>query len=92
MQRIISIVWCLQPGPLQVSWGMAETRRWEVLALERRVSVLTVDRRMAFLGALGEALAERVRVARRGRRMVERCILKELLGCLGGVISVSPRR
>lgn len=66
MHRMISILWCAQPGPLHVSWGMAETRRCEVTALERRVSDLTFERRMAFLGTLG--VADSVRLGRRRRR------------------------
>lgn len=64
MQRIRSSVWCLQAGPVQVSWGMALTRRWEVLALERKVSVFTEERRMASLGTLAERVWG-VRVRRR---------------------------
>lgn len=43
---------------------MAETRRWEVLALDRSVKLLTFDRRIASLGILGLASArERLRSA-----------------------------
>jgi hypothetical protein len=34
---------------LHESWGTAETRRWEVLALLRNVRVFTCERRMASL-------------------------------------------
>lgn len=47
---------------------MAETRRWEVFALLRRVKVLTWDRRMASLGTFFAARVEEGERARRVRR------------------------
>ena len=56
---------------------MAETRRWDVRALERRVRVFTEERRMASLGVFFAAWegVERVRSASsvgemRGRRCI----------------------
>lgn len=75
--RMVSIVWCLHAGPVQVSCGIAETRRAVVLAFERRVRDFTVERRMAFFGGLDAARVKEGR--RRAKRKDDgRCILVSL--------------